>query len=887
MRVSSGRAVDVGDRNAIAAYRKRMSATAWVEAAFVYNVLVPEIGFAHDYVRDSIARVRPMPAILSDNPDEAPIPLDQDSAPDGLDPDLCDQLVQRLQPFPAFMGRAAQLQDISGEVYCVLLPDDDAITGETLRVLSSRELLTQGDEWRIRSSPSDTSGVLIPANAPMWRIWTPDPEFSDLPYSHMIRLNTSCKALLAGERLINAFFLSRLATTGKILAIADEFSLESAANDFQVGTEDAGDGEGGTDTFFDDFTASGAAAIMDPESAAAVMNMIVRGPHDLIKDGISVIDISRTMEDTMAKLRTELREEIATGLNLPREIILGIGATNHWNAEEIKQQAWLNHLEPRSYNILDATTTAYYQPALLANDVDPDIVRRCVLWSDPTWFLGEPDSAESADYGYDNFLISGEAWRARKNFSPDDAPDQDEIDFRILTTQRLNVRTTLRTDPADPDYVPPTVEPGDTPDPDPNPDDNPAAPPSPKEPAPVPDTPDVSAPAPNEAPSTNGKPPKKKVAAALETADGARYILVSPDVPLVTSVDNGTEGTDLVVASSRKTTKLAALGDKQVAIERDLRTRLLEAANGTVGRALEVAGLKVKMKLGRKGERGRAVLSQLDGTRPADVPSVVGRATIEAFGLKDQELLAGAMGDLEVRYRSLVKRAQHAALAAAAQATGDEPDYDALDERVQANRDAGWTILAAGLTGLAATALYNPHPQAPDIGEYDGTSVVPPGLVRAALDAAGGAKMGAPSTVRGAEIPASQSANESSQDVSGGATAGPDMLGEFYDQLGISADGYVWVYGDAPRKEFPPHNDLDGVSFADFEDDVLANPGDWPDVDYLRPGDHGGCACDLSVSYTQGDDTTTLDPGLGVDIPDQLTRTEKADALDAPRRGRS
>lgn len=830
--VAAGTKIDVSDAKQIVAYRKRLVTASWQLAAGTFNAVIPDLGFAHDYVRDSLARVRPYPAILSDDPDEGPIPLDDDSAPSGLDPDLCDQLVQRLAPFPAYMGQAALKLDVWGECFVGLIPDDESLEGERCQVLSPREILANGDQWRIKQTPDDSAGLTLDPGTPFWRIWQPDPEFSQLPYSHMVRLNAICEAYLTGLRLIKSFFLSRLATTGKVLAIADEFSLESATQDGHAATEDAGDGEAMTDTFFDDFMAAGAEAILDPESAAAVMNLIVRGPHDLIKDGIQVIDVSRTMEDTMSKLRAELREEIATGVNLPREIVLGIGATNHWNAEEIKQQAWLNHLEPRAYNILASTTTAYYRPALLENDVDPDIVRRCVLWYDPKWFLGEPDRAESADYGYNNFLISGEAWRAAKNFDPDDAPDEEEIDYRILVQQRLNVRTTLRNDPASPDFVPPTIEPTDTPNPDPNPDNNPVDPPEPKEPAgepggktKVPGTPDKTAPAPNAADA----PAKKPRAAALEE-------------PLV---------------AAAQPARLDGLGDRLVAIERDLRGRLLEAADSRVGRALEKAGMKIRGKLSTRaaGQTGRQLLKQTETLPAGEVPAFVGRTVVESFGLTDQDLLNGTLADLEAKYRLLVRRAQQAAARAAAQAAGVEPDYEALDARTAPDRDAGWAILAAGIGGLAATALYNPHPSAPDIGEYDGTSIVPPGLIRAALDRAGGATEGNARSVRGADVPQAQSPIEGAQTVPGGATAGPSMMAEFYDQAGLAADGYVWVYGDAPRKEFPPHQDLDGVSFSSMDDDVIANNEDWPPNAFFYPGDHDGCCCDVSLNFIEADQT--------------------------------
>lgn len=836
-----------------------MTASMWQEPAWVFNATVPHLGFGHDYVRDSLARVRPFPALLSEDPDEPPVAVTKETAPDGLDVDLCDQLVQRLAPFPNFMGQAAQKLDIAGECYIGLIPDDDEIDGEVCRVFSNRELVAMDDGWRIKEAPEDRAGRDLPKGTPFWRIWQPDPEWSNLPFSHMVRLNMVCERYLVLARLVKAFALSRLATTGKIIAIADEFSLESATSDSASPDDDAGDGT--VDTFFDDLMAAGAEAILDPESASAVMNLIIRGPKELIKDGINVIDISRSMEEVMLKLRDEAVREIALGINLPPEILLGIGETNHWNAEEIKTQTWENHLEPRAYGILSGTSQAYYRPALLQNDVDPEIVKRCLLWYDPTWFLGTPDLSDSADFGLTSGAIGWTAWRSSKGYSEEDAPDDQERADYLAFQQALHVRTSVTEDTGGAEA--PAVE-------EASPGGGGALPPPGKDksstgpPVAVPDeNADKTAPADNAPPPGKKTPPatKKKAAAAL------------------------------LVAASRPKPSLAGLGERQVGIERDARARLVQATDSTVGRALERAGVKVRGKLQSKaaGAAGKAALAQLNGTPVAEIPAKVGRTTIEALGLSDHDLLQGALGDLEGRYHAIVKQAQHASakLAARMGAPDDQFDYDEFDEKMQDNRDAGWLVLSVGLLGLASALLYNPNPNVPDVGEFDGTSLVPPGLIRAALDVAGGARQGPSETVRGAEIPTPVAPVEATQEIPGGATAGPDVLAQFADQLGITTDGFVWLYGDAPRKEFEPHLALDGETFTTWEDDVLTNPGDWPDYDYLFPGDHNGCCCDAAVQYVQADETTTLDPGLGVDYPaDPLTRTEKADALDQPRRER-
>lgn len=101
------------------------------------------------------------------------------------------------------------------------------------------------------------------------------------------------------------------------------------------------------------------------------------------------------------------------------------------------------------------------------------------------------------------------------------------------------------------------------------------------------------------------------------------------------------------------------------------------------------------------------------------------------------------------------------------------------------------------------------------------------------------------------------------------------VLAEVLDESGFSTEGYEWVYGVFTRdKPFEPHEALDGEQFEDFDADVLANPGDWPDTSHFYPGDHDGCACDFAV--------VLIDNGLtqaAEQIDETLIALEAVDAV--------
>lgn len=789
--VASGRQIDISDRKETEVFRRRTARNFWQPQSWMLIKQVPELSFASAYSRDAMSRVVPIPAILSEDPSELPIPLDKDTAPDGLDPDLCTGILERLAPFPQYMGAVAQNLDATGECHVALIPDDDEIDGERCRVFSTDELFSQGDGWRYRRNPDDGTGApLEVGDQGYWRIWQPDGQWSDEPWSHMIAMLGIGHELLLLTQAIRALARSRIAMAGGYLFIPEEMSLESATQDGHTPTEDAGDGEARADTFIEDLMAASEAALTDPESAAAVLRVIIRGPAEL-GSKILAIDLDRKIDETTLKLRAELVERIANGVNLPREVVLGIGATNHWNAEEIRNQAWRNHLEPRAMSICSATTEAFYRPQLLANDVDPQIVKRCVVWYDASWFIGTPDLTEHAGEAYDNIEISGDTYRRVYGFSPDDAPSLDEVNRRLWIDQKRKV--TIR-------------ETG-------------TSPPGELEGAPV-----------------------GQLDAPLDEAKSSKAPIAVPD-----AVDkNAAPAPKAALIAAAAPSKLDRLGQKLVGIERDARTRLHTQANAAVVGVLVRAGMKIRSKVRNDSK----MAAQIQGVPDLEIAAKVGEAVVVALGLQDHQLLTGALATLEGQYHSQVRRAQHAAALAASSAAGRDFDTQDLDRRMAANRDDGWTLLAAGITALVGDLLYNPHPAAPELGEFDPDSIVPLGLVRAALDRAGGAQVGAPAGPQQVPAPVEPRAAGAAPP-GGGATAGPDMLDEFKQQLGIIDDFYTWDYGDEPRKPFEPHLDLDGVTFTSWDDDVLANPNDFPPVEFLAPSDHPGCGCMAIATFTQ------------------------------------
>lgn len=275
-----------------------------------------------------------------------------------------------------------------------------------------------------------------------------------------------------------------------------------------------------------------------------------------------------------------------------------------------------------------------------------------------------------------------------------------------------------------------------------------------------------------------------------------------------------------------------SIGRKLFEIDRDLRTRLLAAAEAAMARALERAGNRLKSKAGAI----RDTLATVPAWRSAQH---LGPALVASAGFTEDELLAGAWDEFELQFKAWSAQAVEATLDVLLRATVITPEQaDARRQQMLAQVDEAWEFTKAELTALAKEVLYHPErgvALTAAAGEADPVGRVPVGIIRRAMALAGGESgMGGDA----------KTMKPSNKHPIGGIATGSVVMDDLQDG-GLSVEAYQWVYGPAQRREFEPHRNLDGVIFLNFDDEVLANYEGWPDTPYFYPGDHDGCACDF------------------------------------------
>lgn len=547
-------------------------------------------------------------------------------------------------------------------------------------------------------------------------------------------------------------------------------------NEIDDGTTDLTDGEGDDeDPFVTELENALIEPIIDPESARAVAPIVIRGPALALAE-MRHMSFGRDRTETLDAAVEARVLRLARAMNMPVEIVTGHMATTFANAETIEQNKWDDHYEPRARLITALLTSVFLRPNLIDSGFAPELVSKVRIWGDGTALIRQPDVEKNAGEAHKALAISDAAYRSAVGFGDQAAPDEEELLRRMsMSSPALTGDLTLQllqvmlADRIGVDLTPTVIA-------------------------------DISKNTP---------------------ADVASQ-------PVAASVAASTVDATVTAAVSEP----SDVGRRLMEIDRDLRTRLIVAADQTVGRALDRAGSKL-----RTSKKVRGLVA---ATVPArEVAATLGMSGMTAAGVTPDTLLDGAFDGLESTWTTWAEQAANDTLDTLERLIGELPNRPELLARYEEGAKAGWTHLVESLHQFTAGQLLGET--VVTVGEFVPTQIVPPGLIRQTLSVSGGTAELAGSPEAGAWVSFTPDGRPA-----GGIATGDRTMAVARDG-GATVEAFVWVYGPAARlTPFQPHLDLDGRTFANFDDPILANVSDWPPSAFYLPGDHGGCSCDAS-----------------------------------------
>jgi len=813
----------------------------WQRASFGYARALPEVGYAMRFLANNAAHIRLFAGDRAPAGDEV-VELTDDYgwtdagngvetyAEDALPEDLvaaARQAVDELTGYSPSGGGAAILSPLTrnyeqaGECYLVgrYFPEANAGAGrEEWAIRSISELTFVEGRFRgmdpelppgyfrlVTGEGRDAEAVdLDPSTTTVYRLWTADAEWSSEPDSPMRSLIGVCERLLLIEKGDDAALRSRAAGNGVLLWPEE---LDSLPDD-----EDEEE-----DEFDRDFVTQLTTPLTLDGSAAQVVPMIKRGAYQYL-DRVRHLTFGRPLDPLTNEREARLLTRLGIGLDVPPEVITGLSDVNHWNAWQISSDTFRHHQEPITIAGVEALTLSYMRTRLrTANRWDESLIRRVVLWFDPSGLVAPADMSGAANDAHDRGLITDEAYLQLRGIDASMAPPEEQetgsdgVGETGLDVDRLLQVATIADRLLRAGYAPDDVnrQLGLTI-------------------AHTGSIPGVASSTPAELPAGGG--------AGEEPGDEA----TTPEAPPLPELPAASGAPRAIVAAAGPTDRQRRLARRLASIERTLRERIAAAADAAVLRALERAGNRARAA----AQRNDAARDAVQGQPAETVVASLGRTMVAALGLEEQQLLAEAFGRLREQYAEWTASAAEEALDTAAQLAGldrSDPSVAAqlgtLRDRFAENADASWPVLEGGLRDLAAERLYDPDPNVDPLGELP-SSIVPPGIVRDALAVAGG-------------VPGDSSGTGPRN----GLTSG-DLLDGFLREHGQEVVEYEWAYGISSRP-FPPHADLDGVVFAGFDDAVLSTSGtrgEWIGGSFA-PGDHRGCHCDYVPVYADARDT--------------------------------
>lgn len=796
---AAGSRINLQDRNAV----NTIAATkmGWQHQAWNYRDLIGELASALRFRANAIAKVA---LIIGQVNEDADTPIPADSPESTLDPIVARAAQDALSRLPwrnggAFGGRIDTCFGTTGEAW--LHGKTDPATGEERWTVRSTDEITPvmgGSNLGIVEVPGRPAIPIDKNKEALLRLWNPHPRFAMLADSPIRSMLPVCEDIVLIAREIQAASKSRIAANG-LLLVPHSMSMIRATPGGQEG-----------DAEVEDFAAGLEAAMMAPIAnegdAGAVVPIVIRGDSEDIGAVKHLSMVRETSPILIEKLDNALKRMGET-LDVPPTVVTGLQDTNHWNAYVISDETWTNHIEPGERLIVDSLTEGFLRPILQlpttagGYGLTRQQAQTVQVWYDASGVTKNPNRSQDAQAAFALGAIGFKALLRDMGFDESDAPTEQEAMQMLAFKQTPDPATAAQLiNLAFPGVHLVVQAPGST--------EQPAV----GGPAVVQSRPALPA------GQQQGQPPSTRLPAGQASVPAQG----NTGQPIAPTAVRGAADQQRVLDSVRL---LSA--QPLVDLDRQLRDRLLDAADMAITNAVEKAAKRIVSAAQHKVAAD--VLSQFHG---AELAAYIGPEGVAELGLTEEALLSAAFAYLYEKFMAWSLSTIESAVKVAVKVFGLELHAAAsLRSKMAGRRQRAWHGFEHSVKQRALAKLYGKGGTAEDdhIGEKV-DSVVMPGDVRTAL-----AEIGGQSSVHGR-----------SRQPLGGIATGPDVLSEVDRRM--DRVGFTWEYGitDGRRHaHFLPHMELDGQRFSGWDDAALQTSDAYSWVgDHYKPGDHKGCMCD-------------------------------------------
>ena len=390
-------------------YRNKAAGEQWQGEAWRFFDIIGEFEFAAAWVGNLLSRAT----------------LGVKKA--GKDVDPADKGAQLMSTFfgseegrSQFLRGAGIHHTVAGEFVVVSYTKG----GEDIwRLAAPQNVRQTGSSWEINGvALTDITGDPF-----RLRVWNPHPR-------HPEKANSPARAALPIlaeiEKLsmhVAATVDSRLASAG-ILFLPNEMAFSSTTSE-KDGTITS---RTGTQAFIHELQKVAGTSIRDRSDASALVPIVVTADGEIL-DKVHHLAFSSKLDEQAMALRSEAIRRLALSLDMPPEVLLGTGDTNHWSAAQVDEAAIKSHTEPLLLRICADLTEGYLVPGLKELGMSPEEALLYSVVADTSKIRLRPNRSKEALELYDRGHLSGKALLRETGFDVDaDAPDAEELRFFLL-----------------------------------------------------------------------------------------------------------------------------------------------------------------------------------------------------------------------------------------------------------------------------------------------------------------------------------------------------------------------------------------------------------------------------------------------------------------------
>lgn len=403
----------------------------WQEEAWRMYDEVGELSSVCQWMGNSASRVNLFAAVVDAETGRAETPSD-----DPLARAIVDQMGGGVKGQSDILRQAATLLTVVGEFYVAIVVSDD--TGE--------------EEWHLvpphRVTRTVTGGVQVNVDGKdreideqaesIFRVWNRHPKNSDEAHSSVRAALPSLREIRAMDRVIQAAARSRVSGAGLLLVPA-ETNLPRRrpprGGDAPGLPPSAAPGvpEDDTTSFARSLYETMTRANEDQDSPAAIAPIVLKVPGDQI-ERFKHLTFDSEIEAQALETRERAIKRLAQSLDVPPEVLTGLGDSTHWNAELVDEASLRQHIAPLIGTICEALTEAVLLPLLEGAETGGENV---VVGFDLSSLSQKQDKTDAALAAYDKGVISAAALRRELGFSDEDAPDTSDPDYLRSLAEKM------------------------------------------------------------------------------------------------------------------------------------------------------------------------------------------------------------------------------------------------------------------------------------------------------------------------------------------------------------------------------------------------------------------------------------------------------------------